>query len=386
MIQNAPAVARPPESPQERRAPHRRWILGAVALLAVAAIVLAITDPFGGSNPSNAGTSGNASPTSLITVQDRALSSQTNVSATLGYAGTYSIVNTAQGTITSLPSVGQVIAQGQVLYQVSGNPVVLLYGSTPAYQTLAGGATGADVQQLNADLVAMGYVTSSELDPSSDEFGYWTQVGVEALQAKLGVTQNGTLSQGQVVFLPSAVRITSLGNSVLGGAAQPNQPILSATSTIRLVTINLSADQQSDVKVGDKVSITLPNNESTPGTVWSVGTVATTPSNSGGAGGSSTPTITVAVVPTDPTATGTLDQAPVQVSITTASVPHALVVPVDALLALASGGYAVEVVSPRGVHSLVPVSLGIFDDADGLVQVSGPGLLAGQRVVVPATS
>ena len=34
---------------------------------------------------------------------------------------------------------------------------------------------------------------------------------------------------------------------------------------------------------------------------------------------------------------------------------------------------------------LVPVSLGLFDDADGLVQVSGSGLAAGQRVVVPST-
>ena len=58
-------------------------------------------------------------------------------------------------------------------------------------------------------------------------------------------------------------------------------------------------------------------------------------------------------------------------------------VPVDALLALSSGGYAVEEVTPAGVHHLVAVSTGLFDDADGLVQVSGGGLSAGQRVVVP---
>jgi hypothetical protein len=61
-----------------------------------------------------------------------------------------------------------------------------------------------------------------------------------------------------------------------------------------------------------------------------------------------------------------------------------LAVPVDALLALAGGGYAVEVVGAGGVHRLVAVTLGLFDDAEGLVQVSGPGLQAGQRVVVPA--
>ena len=110
--------------------------------------------------------------------------------------------------------------------------------------------------------------------------------------------------------------------------------------------------------------------------------MATTPS--GNNGNSSTPTITVLVTPTDPAMAGSLDQAPVEVSITTASVKHALVVPVDALLALASGGDALEVVSPKGVHTLEPVSLGLFDDADELVQVTGPGVTAGQRIVIPA--
>jgi hypothetical protein len=99
----------------------------------------------------------------------------------------------------------------------------------------------------------------------------------------------------------------------------------------------------------------------------------------------STPTITVDVTPSDSPATGTWDQAPVQVSITTASVPSALVVPVTALLAQSGGGYAVEVVDPVGTHRLVAVSLGLFDDADGLVQVTSSELAAGQAVVVPAT-
>jgi hypothetical protein len=91
------------------------------------------------------------------------------------------------------------------------------------------------------------------------------------------------------------------------------------------------------------------------------------------------------VNPTDPSATGSWDQAPVDVTITTAAVHDALVVPVDALLALAGGGYAIEVSGADGPHHLVAVTLGLFDDADGLVQVTGSGLAAGQHVVVPAT-
>jgi hypothetical protein len=387
MTPGTPRTPRTPRRPSWRR---RRRAFAAVAVVAAAVVAVAVlvTQPFSSPNTPASGASGvsdNGAPTSTATVVRQDLTSQSQVSATLGYAGSYSVVGQDQGTVTSLPAVGQVVSQGQVIYEVDGAPVVLLYGQTPAYRTLAEGTstalTGPDVAELNADLVALRYVTSAEIPSGTDTFTYWTKVGVEALQKALGVTQNGTLSMGQAVFEPTAVRVTSL-SATLGAPAQPGQPVLLATSTTRQVSIALDADQKSEVAVGDKVSIVLPNNQTTPGVVSSVGTVATTPSNGGG--GSSSPTITVLVNPTDPSATGNWDQAPVNVTITTGSVSDALVVPVDALLALARGGYALEVVSARGVHSLEPVSLGLFDDADGLVQVSGPGVVAGQRMVVPS--
>jgi hypothetical protein len=168
------------------------------------------------------------------------------------------------------------------------------------------------------------------------------------------------------------------GSPVQAGA------MLGISSTRRVVTIALDASQQTSVKVGDPVVITLPDNSTTPGHVSSVGTVATTPSND--QNGSSTPTIEVDVTPDHPAATGRLDQAPVDVSITTATVRNVLAVPVNALVALAGGGYAVEKVEATGLHQLVGVSVGLFDDAAGMVEVSGTGLAAGQRVVVPASS
>jgi multidrug efflux pump subunit AcrA (membrane-fusion protein) len=80
-----------------------------------------------------------------------------------------------------------------------------------------------------------------------------------------------------------------------------------------------------------------------------------------------------------------LTSAPVNVAITTASVSNALVVPVTALLSQPQGGYAVEAAGAGNARHLVAVTPGLFDDADGLVSVTGPGLAAGQRVVVPAT-
>jgi hypothetical protein len=330
------------------------------------------------STPAAAASSGS---TNLASVVQRDLTSQLSVSGTLGYSGSYQVLNDAQGHYTWLPSVGQLINHGEVLYAVDGTPVVLLYGSTPAYRALSSGLRGADVQQLNSELVALGYVSSSKLDPSSDSFSWWTLYGVEQLQKHLGVPQTGSLALGAVVFLPTGVRITSV-QPVLGSPAQPGGIVAAATSTGRRVVVNLDASQQSSVKVGDKVTITLPNGKTTTGTVTTVGTVATTPSGQGGGG---TPKVEVDITPTDAAATGTLDAAPVLVSIVTGSAKNVLAVPVTALLATADGGYEVEVVTSSGHHQMIPVTLGLFDDADGLVEVSGPGLEAGQQVVVAGT-
>ena len=312
----------------------------------------------------------------------------------------YSVINQARGTYTALPAAGQVVRHGDVLYRVNDSPVVLLYGSTPAYRTLSAGATGPDVAELNADLVALGYAPRTQLGPKSASFTSATTTAVEKLQAALGVPRTGTLRLGQAVFEPVAVRVTSVPVQP-GGSAQPGETVIQGTSTTRQVQVALDASQQTSLAVGNKVTITLPNNQTTEGVVSAVATVAACPSSSGsveaGSGSAtpgtdtcasgSTPTITVDVTPSDPRATGTWDQAPVQVGITTASVQGALVVPVTALLAQSTGGYCVEVVGAgagAGNH-LVPVSLGLFDDADGLVQITGPGLAAGQKVVVPAT-
>jgi hypothetical protein len=355
--------------PRRRRRPV---VAGAIAAVLVVTVgVLVVVDPFGGGSPA-----GNRTRTSLVTVKQQDLASQTQVNGTLGYGGSYTVLSLAQGTITALPVVGQTITQGQMVFEADGKPVVLFYGAKPAYRSIAVGDKGPDVAQLNANLVALGYATSDELDPSSDTFSAATATALKKLQADLGLDKTGTLERGQAVFLPSAIRVTAVSASVGGPAGGP---ILTASSTTRIVTVNLSANLQSQVKVGDNVTITLPDHKTTPGVVFSVGSVATAAS----AGAS--PTVPVVIIPSNPDATGSLDQAPVQVSIITATAKNVFVVPVNALLALAGGGYALETVSARGVHRLVPVELGLFDDAAGLVQVSGKDVHAGQRVVVPAS-
>ena len=272
---------------------------------------------------------------------------------------------------TRLPSVGDVVREGGELYAVGGVPVLLLYGSvTPWRSFRAGMSPGRDVAELNADLHLSG-----------DAFTAATATAVRAFQSAHGLPVTGELLLGSVVFEPGAVRVTSVTPTV-GGPVQSG-PVVGVTSTRRIVTIALDASAQTSVKVGDAVEITLPDNSTAAGRVSYVGTVATTPS--GDNNGSSTPTIEVRVTPTHPAETGRLDQAPVDVSITTDTRHGVLVVPVDALLALASGGYAVESVSTDGTHRLAPVQLGLFDDSQGLVEVQGAGIRTGLRVVVPGS-
>jgi peptidoglycan hydrolase-like protein with peptidoglycan-binding domain len=277
-------------------------------------------------------------------------------------------------TYTSLGPAGKIVHRGGELYAIDGQPVLLLYGRVVATRAfVAGMSPGADVAELNANLDALGVGHGL----SGDAFTAATAAAIRALQARHGLSATGELLLGSVVFEPGAQRVTAVSPQAGVGATVTPGPLLTTSSTARVVSIALDTSLEGEVSVGDPVIITLPDSSTTPGRVSYISPVA----SSGGGGGG--PTFTVDVVPDDPGATGTLDQASVNVAITTQSVAHALVVPVNALLALAGGGYAVEEVSARGVHHLVPVTTGLFDDADGLVAVSGAGLAAGQRVVVP---
>jgi hypothetical protein len=356
-----------------------RWVaLGIVVVVVAGAASAWRVEVFAPAASSRSGQQRAPAPaTAAVTRQD--LSATTPVTATLEYGGSYTVRGQGGGTLTWLPSAGQVIRQGQVLYKTdNGSPMVLLYGGVPAWRTLDEGITGQDVTQLNHDLVKLGYAGRADIVGLGWDYYSWeTAHGVQRLEEHVGVSSPpGSLSLGQVAFEPAALRIATVTGS-LGGPA--SGPVLTATSDRHVVTIPLDASQQSEVRAGDTVSITLPDGTATPGVVSSVGTVATT----SGSGPNATTTISVQVKLTEPKAAGTLDQAPVTVNITTASVKNVLAVPVGALLARSPGGYVVEVAGPGNARRYVPVRPGIFDDTSGLVQVTG-ALAPGQRVVVPA--
>jgi hypothetical protein len=358
-----------------RRGQFRWVVVGVVAILAAGGLVSAWRAGAFARAAAPGGGPGAAAPATQAVVREN-LSVQTPVDGTLGYSGSYTVTGAGGGTLTSLPSAGQVIRQGQVLYKTDlTDPVVLLYGSLPDWRALDEGVTGADVTELNHDLVNLGYASSADVSALGwDYYSSETQAGVEKLQSAAGISSpSGSLGLGSVVFEPTAIRVTSVLGT-LGGPA--SGPVLSGSSDQQVVSIGLSTSDESEVAVGDTVSITLPDNASTPGKISSVGTVAS--------GSGSSATVPVTVTLTDPSAAGSLDQAPVTVNIAAQSVSNVLAVPVGALVAQSSGGYAVEVTGPDSSRRLVAVTVGLFDDASGMVQVTG-NLVAGERVVVPAS-
>ena len=372
---------------EARRAqPHRRRpqtaVIVVVLVLLVAGAGAAWRAGAFGSRGSS-GTGQGAPPPATQPVLRQNVSATTPVSATLGYAASYTVRGQG-GTLTWLPAVGQVIRRGQVLYRVdNGSPVVLLYGQVPAWRTLDEGLTGADVTQLNHDLVALGYASGPDIGSLGWDYYSWqTEYAVQRMESALGAASPpGSLPLGSVVFEPGAIRVTN----VLGSLGGPGVgPVLAATSDRHVVTVPISSAQETEVAAGDPVTVTLPDGASTPGKISFVGTVASGPASDA--------TIQVTVALTHPSAAGTLDQAPVTVYITTARSPGpVLTVPVGALLAQpakgdgeAGGSYAVEVAGADGTRRLVPVTVGIFDDNSGMVQVTG-ALTPGERVVVPVT-
>jgi peptidoglycan hydrolase-like protein with peptidoglycan-binding domain len=292
----------------------------------------------------------------------------------------YAVVNQAGGVYTQLPEAGDKVGCGGVLYRVDNRPVLLLCGTVPAYRALHVGVRGPDVRQLNRNLHQLGYDAGAHvrIDPGDSAFTSNTEQALRVLQRKEGVGVTGALAIGDVVFLPEAVRIAKVIGQV-GGSARPRAPVLSATSDKLQVRVDLDASQQGEVKKGERAQITLPGNTPVTGRVAGFGRVAQAEQGSQAA---------AATIPTfidldDPAKAGGLDQAPVDVDITTKGVDNALSVPVTALVGKSGGGFAVEVVRAGGRRDLVAVKLGLFDTGGGRVQVEGD-LRAGDSVLVPS--
>jgi peptidoglycan hydrolase-like protein with peptidoglycan-binding domain len=363
---------------ERRPGSKARWTV----LLALTA--LAVAGSAGGALVLTGGT-GNSVPvtrrpesTVLVTKTDLVETQQ--VGGTLGHAGSHSVMAGKGGTVTWLPQPGDTITRGRQVYRRDNQQVPLLYGATPFWRELAGGVTnGPDVRILEDNLRAIGYGSNLTVDTA---FTAATAAAIRKWQKKRGAEQTGRLELGDAVVLPGPIRVAEV--KAKAGAPAVGE-ILTATGTDKQVVVDLPVTRSALAVRGSTVSIELPDGKSTTGKITTVGATATRSGNDGegqDTRGDDDATLPVTVTLDRPGATGALEGAPVTVVLRGTTHKGVLTVPVNALLALAEGGYGVETVAGDGTKKIVKVDLGVF--ATGRVQITGPGLVAGMKVGVPA--
>jgi peptidoglycan hydrolase-like protein with peptidoglycan-binding domain len=334
----------------------------------VAAAVVAASVGFGGNG-------GNPSPRSsgpvLATapVTRTTLTQTQQVNGTLGYGTPVRVKARGNGTINWLPALGAVVNRGQAVYRVDNRPVSLFYGGHPFYRPLHSGDSGNDVREVEENLAALGY-TGFTVDA---KYTAATATAVRKWQKDRSLTPTGVFDPAAVVLAPAAVRVASL-DLQLGDPA--GGQVLSYSGTTRVVQIPLDVALQSMAKKGSAATVTLPDGTNVAGTVTTVGSVAVA-----GRLAENPATIDVTVTVADQSKLGSLEQAPVTVTLVSATVQNVLTVPVAALVALAEGGSGVQVVTGSTSH-YVTVQLGMF--ANGRVQISGEGIVEGTLVGVPS--
>ncbi|MQY05509.1 peptidoglycan-binding protein [Actinomadura macrotermitis] len=307
-------------------------------------------------------------PTAGITRQT--LVDREDHDGTLGHGDATTISSRGAGTVTWLPPEGATITRGKAVFRLDDRPVVLLYGPIPAYRRLAPGARGADVEQFERNLWALGR-RGFTVDRA---YSAATAAAVRDWQDDLGLTKTGSVDPGQVVYAAGAVRVDSLSTQA-GTVAGPGAAVEKVTGTAPLALVGLDQSAGRLARRGAAVRVTLPGGKVVPGRITKVATVAVRGEN----GESATTRIKVVVgFDAAVTSEGT---AAVTVAFTAGERPDVLAVPVAALLALAEGGHGVQVVDGAATRT-VAVRTGLF--ADGRVEISGAGLQAGMKVAMPS--
>jgi multidrug efflux pump subunit AcrA (membrane-fusion protein) len=349
----------------------RRTATGSVA---AAALLGAGVLAFGGGGEPAPAAARATTPGATATVERRDLVDRDELDGTLGYADPGTLGASAAGTLTRLRAAGAVVRRGATLYRIDEHPAAfLLYGRLPAWRDLGpGSADGADIRQLERNLRALGDDPEGDIDV--DHHWDWaTTAALQRFQDERGLTDDGTLLRGELVFRPGATRVGEL-RAAVGDSVAPGRPVAELSSTERAITVDLPAARASLARAGDRVTVELPTGRAATGRIETVGRVAEQPPGDDGGD----PTIAVTIGLRGRAARGTgLDQAPVDVGFAIARRDDVLAVPVKALLARQGGGFAVELVA-RGGHRIVPVRPGVY--ADDMVEVAGD-LRAGDSVV-----
>jgi peptidoglycan hydrolase-like protein with peptidoglycan-binding domain len=347
----------------------KKWaIAGIAAALVVAGVFVFVSSLSGHDNGAQANSN---LPADTADVTKQTLVDKETHDGSLTYTDTYKVKTKLHGTLTGLAGAGSMVKRGQALYKIDDKPVVVLYGSMPGYRALSPGNEGSDVKQFEQNLWALGY-RGFTVD---DVYTSATADAVRQWQEDLGLDKTGTVELGRVVYTSGAVRVDSL-SAELDDAVQPGTEMLQVSGLGRVATVELTIDDQRLAKKSATVDVTLPDGTKVKGTISNVETKVEKAQDQN----SQDTTKIDVTISFSKTPTG-LDEAAVTVDFVVSERENVLTVPINALLALAEGGYGLQVVDGSTTR-IVAVQTGMF--ADGRVEVSGGGIAAGMKVGVPA--
>jgi peptidoglycan hydrolase-like protein with peptidoglycan-binding domain len=372
-----------PESEAPRRRRGLIWLVlgGAVVAAAGAGAWLWVSD-----TPTEPASTA-AGPVATAEVTRATLTATETWDGTLGHGSPFTVAAQAGGspsesessspssTVTRLLDQGARVERGDELFRVDEQPVTLLIGKIPIYRDLVPGDSGPDVRQLEVNLEKLGYggFTADAVYSSS------TAEAVRDWQVDVGAQVTGVVSRASVVFMPERGRVDSVHVDV-GDSVSPGTPVLDITGTEQVASLEVDVDDRDLVEVGTDVTVALPDGTEIAGTVTSLNVIEPEPPAGvaeGAAAAPEDPVAEVEVTLADPAPKEFID-GPVDVIVGIDERADVLSVPVNALLALAEGGYGLEVVSDDGTTEIVAVDTGLF--AGGRVEVSGAGITEGTVV------
>jgi peptidoglycan hydrolase-like protein with peptidoglycan-binding domain len=291
------------------------------------------------------------------------LTSTSEFTGELGFGDSWPLSLTADGIVTGARELGTVVDFGESLIEIDNRRVFLVEGDVPMFRDLeltSPRVAGEDVAQLQRFLIAQGFDRDDTLE-ADGEFDSVTRKAVMDWQEATWQQKTGRVTRADMVFNPEPLRIAD--EQRIGSVFEQ----LEVTAWEPTVTVDVANRDKQLLTVGTPVTIEFGDGSQVDG---SVSEQVSVPQDDG----STKSRATIAPHGDVPGETG---QVTISVDATLAS--DVMIVPVGALLALAEGGYAVEVVDGGGATHLVGVDVG--EILDGKAEVSG-GIDTGESVLV----
>jgi len=269
---------------------------------------------------------------------------------------------------------------------------ILMFGDIPAWRDMKEGiAPGEDIKQLKLNLIDLGYGTIETLG-NDLYFNPATTAAISKLQSDMNLILSGEIILGEVIFTPgtslvkSSSSLQTVGRKLNAGSElfslTPIEKVVTQTGpdgsvtilreSLQIVEIQVDVGDRNLVNEGTEVEIELPDESLVTGIVREVGNLAVVPQEGD-------PFLEVLIGVKSSTEYFEWTGATVTINVTSELAKGVLASPVNGLLAILSGGYAVEIVTATGT-TLIPIETGIY--ADGWVEITGPGLRSGTEIIV----